>query len=120
MKQSEEAHFRNGALPQTPRFCAFAPGFLDREASCARAPGIPAPESALELRLRRALPYAQVRSVYQGCDVKKLAVYTKHLSHPSAVKNRKKNISRNVCSALKPPRFIAFAPGFLDREASCA
>jgi len=30
------------------------------------APGIPAPESALGLRLRRALPSAQVRSVYQG------------------------------------------------------
>src|SRR5580704_17551087 len=71
MKKSEEDHFRVGALPQTPRFNAFAPGFLDREASCARAPGIPAPESALGLRLRRALPSAQVRSVYQGCKVRK-------------------------------------------------
>jgi len=66
MKKSDEEHLRYGALPHTPRFCAFAPGFLDREASCARAPGIPAPESALGLRLRRALPSAQVRSVYQG------------------------------------------------------
>jgi len=32
----------------------------------ALAPGIPAPESALGLRLRRALPSDQVRSVYQG------------------------------------------------------
>ena len=35
------------------------------------APGIPAPESALGLRLRRALPSAQVRSVYQGGKVTK-------------------------------------------------
>jgi transposase-like protein len=41
MKKSEEEHFRDGDLPQTPRFCAFAPGFLDREPSCARTPGIP-------------------------------------------------------------------------------
>src|SRR5258708_3912737 len=54
-----------GAAPKPPRFIAFAPGFLDREASCARAPGIPAPESALGLRLRRALPSAQGRPVYQ-------------------------------------------------------
>ena len=70
MKKSEQEHFRDGALPQTPRFCAFAPGFLDRKASCARASGIPAPESALGLRLRRALPSAQVRSVYQGWLIK--------------------------------------------------
>ena len=60
-----------GSAPKPPRFTAFAPGFLDREASSARAPEIPAPESALGLRLRRALPYAQVRSVYQGCKVRK-------------------------------------------------
>jgi hypothetical protein len=34
---------------------------LDREASCARSLGIPAPESALGLGLRRALPSAQVQ-----------------------------------------------------------
>ncbi len=33
--------------------------------SYAHTPGIPAPESALGLRLRRALPSAQVRPVYQ-------------------------------------------------------
>ena len=66
-EESEEEHFSGwGAAPKPPRFFAFAPGFLDREASCARTPGIPAPESALGLRLRRALPSAQVRSVYQG------------------------------------------------------
>ena len=54
-----------GLCPLPPRFNAFAPGFLDREASCARTPGIPAPEPALGLRLRRALPSAQVRLVYQ-------------------------------------------------------
>src|ERR1700719_2764547 len=36
-----------GSAPKPPRFIAFAPGFLDREASFARAPEIPAPESAL-------------------------------------------------------------------------
>ena len=66
-EESEQEHFSGwGAAPKPPRFIAFAPGFLDREASCARTPGIPAPESALGLRLRRALPSAQVRSVYQG------------------------------------------------------
>src|SRR5579872_2831944 len=48
-----------GPAPKPPRFNAFAPGFLDREASCARHLGIPAPESALRLRLRRALSSAQ-------------------------------------------------------------
>ena len=70
------------ALPQTPRFSAFAPGFLDRETSCARAPGIPAPESALGLRLRRALPSAQVRSVYQGYTFKKDGRLHKRLDAP--------------------------------------
>ena len=77
VKNSEEEHFRDGgSAPKPPRFCAFAPGFLDREASCARAPGIPAPESALGLRLRRALPSAQVRSVYQGCSHELLRPFT--------------------------------------------
>src|SRR5439155_6629457 len=67
-----EEHFWDGALPQTPRCCAFAPGFLDRKASCARTSGIPAPESALGLRLRRALPSAQVRLVYQGWNRRRL------------------------------------------------
>ena len=65
-----------GLCPLPPRFNAFAPGFLDREASCARAPGIPAPESALGLRLRRALPYAQVRSVYQGWRIRQVWPFT--------------------------------------------
>jgi len=60
-----------GSALKPPRFIAFAPGFLDGEASSARAPEIPARESALGLRLGRALPYAQVRSVYQGCKVRK-------------------------------------------------
>src|SRR5436305_11953110 len=72
MKKSEEEQFWDGALPQTPTFCAFAPGFLDRKASCARTSGIPAPESALGLRLRRALPSAQVRLVYQGWNRRRL------------------------------------------------
>jgi putative transposase len=48
-------------------------GLWKRQATGAkfsRTPGIPAPESALGLRLRSALPYAQVRSVYQGCVIK--------------------------------------------------
>ena len=81
-EDSEQERFLDGALPQTPRFNAFAPGFLDREPSSARAPGIPAPESALGLRLRRALPSAQVRSVYQGYTFKKMAIYTKDLTRP--------------------------------------
>ncbi len=40
-----------GLCPKPLRFSAFAPGFLDRKASCTRASGIPAPESALGLRL---------------------------------------------------------------------
>lgn len=67
-----------GLCPWPPRFNAFAPGFLDREASYARTPGIPAPESALGLRLRRALPSAQVRSVYQGCRVTKVWLFTQN------------------------------------------
>ena len=64
LKHSDQEHFSGwGRRPKPPRFIAFAPGFLDREASCARTPGIPAPESALGLRLRRTLPSAQVRSV---------------------------------------------------------
>ena len=84
MEQSEEEHFWDGdSVPKPLRFCAFAPGFLDREASCARAPGIPAPKSALGLRLRRALPSAQVRLVYQGSTTRNnLAVYTKDLTRP--------------------------------------
>src|SRR4029077_13229805 len=81
-EESEEEHCWDGrSAPKPPRFSAFAPGFLDREASCARHLGIPAPESALGLRLRRALPSAQVRSVYQGYRVRKsVAVYTKNLT----------------------------------------
>src|SRR6202165_625853 len=86
-EESEEEHFLDGgSTPKPPRLSAFAPGFLDREASCARALGIPAPESALGLRLRRALPSAQVRSVYHGYNVRKsVAVYTKSLTR--AIKN---------------------------------
>jgi hypothetical protein len=62
----QERFWDGGAAPKTPEIVRFAPGFLAREASCARPLGVPAPESTLGLRLRRALPSAQVRSVYQG------------------------------------------------------
>jgi hypothetical protein len=65
-EESEEEYFSDGGPSRKlPRFIAFAPGFLGREASSARRLGIPAPESALGLRFRRALPSAQVRPVYQ-------------------------------------------------------
>jgi len=60
MKESEQKRFWEGGLPQTPEIFRFASGFLAREASCARPLGIPAPESALGLCLRRAQPSAQV------------------------------------------------------------
>ena len=83
-EESEEEHFWDGgSAPKPPRFSAFAPGFLGREASCARALGIPAPESALGLRLRRALPSAQVRSVYQGNLQKETGRLHKKLDAPS-------------------------------------
>src|SRR5882762_11195961 len=45
MKNSEKEHFWDGgSAPKPPRFIAFAPGFLGREASSARHLGIPAPE----------------------------------------------------------------------------
>jgi hypothetical protein len=57
VKKSEEEHFWDGgSAPKLPRFSAFAPGFLDREASCARHLGIPAAESALEFHPWRPLP----------------------------------------------------------------
>ena len=43
MKESEPERFWEGGLPQTPEIFRFAPGFLAREASCARPLGIPAP-----------------------------------------------------------------------------
>src|ERR1700719_3476315 len=73
-----------GALPPNPRDLALSrqDSWTERRAA-ARHLGIPAPESALGLRLRRALPSAQVRSVYQGCKVRKsVAVYTKSLTRP--------------------------------------
>ena len=60
-----------GLCPLPPSFNAFAPGFLDRQASCARTPGIPAPELALGLRLRRALPSAQVRQSTRDIQLEK-------------------------------------------------
>ena len=85
MKESEQERFWDGgSAPKPPRFIALRQDSWSERASCARPLGIPAPESALGLRLRRALPSAQVRSVYQGQHGKKnLAVYTKHLTHPS-------------------------------------
>jgi hypothetical protein len=53
-KKSEEEHSGMGRCPK-PEIWRFR----------ARIPG-PAPESALGLHLRRALPSAQVRPVYQG------------------------------------------------------
>ena len=60
-----------GALPPNPEIFALSrqDSWTGRRAR-ARASGIPAPESALGLRLRRALPSAQVRSVYQGWLIK--------------------------------------------------
>ena len=81
-KSEEEQIWDGGSAPKPPRFSAFAPGFLGREASCARPLGIPAPESALGLRLRRALPSAQVRSVYQGCKLKSVSHLHKRLDAP--------------------------------------
>ena len=71
------------ALPPNPRDFALSrqDSWTERRAS-ARSLGIPAPESALGLRLRRALPSAQVRSVYQGRKIRNVAVYTKHLTLP--------------------------------------
>src|ERR1700692_1761386 len=95
-----------GSPPKPPRFIAFAPGFLDREASCARAPGIPAPESALGLRLRRALPSAQVRPVYQDEELETVCPFTQKTCR--AHSNRKRRpisisiIWRRRCG-LPPP-----------------
>ncbi len=51
--------------------------------SCAHTLGIPASESVLRLRLRRALPSAQVRLVYQGLLLTNTkAVYTIKLTNP--------------------------------------
>src|SRR5579863_6372292 len=74
-----------GALPPNPRDLSLSrqDSWTGRRAA-ARHLGIPAPESALGLRLRRALPSAQVRSVYQGRVYKSLAVYTKNLTRPGA------------------------------------
>jgi len=55
-----------GALPPNLRDLALSRQDSWTERRAALALGIPAPESALGLRLRRALPSAQVRSVYQG------------------------------------------------------
>ena len=85
-EQSEEEHFWDrGSAPKPPRFIAFAPGFLDRKASCARAPGIPAPSRRSGCVSAEPYPSAQVRSVYQGCKIRKRpAVYTKNLTRPIA------------------------------------
>src|SRR5579863_9615515 len=74
-----------GALPPNPRDLSLSrqDSWTGRRAA-ARHLGIPAPESALGLRLRRALPSAQVRSVYQGRVYKSLAVYTKNLTRPTS------------------------------------
>jgi transposase len=60
------------ALPPNPRDLSLSrqDSWTERRAALAIS-GIPAPESALGLRLRRALSSAQVRSVYQGCKLKK-------------------------------------------------
>ena len=73
-----------GARPPNPRdFTLCRRDSWTARASWPRSGGIPAPESALGLRPRRALSSAQVRSVYQGRRLKKnLAVYTDHLTHP--------------------------------------
>jgi len=70
------------SAPKPPRFIAFAPGFLDREASFARSPGIPAPER--RSGCVSAAPYPPLGSAQSTRDaLHGLAVYTKHLTRPS-------------------------------------
>jgi hypothetical protein len=60
-----------GFAPNPPRFIALVPKWLDVQGRLSPPPGTSAPESALELRLRRALPSAQVSPAYavkvKGC-----------------------------------------------------
>src|SRR5206468_463504 len=70
-------------LAQHVGLCAFAPGFLDREASCARHLGIPAPEVCARVASPQSPTLRSARSVYQGRRVRKsVAVYTKNLTRP--------------------------------------
>src|SRR6266446_8013116 len=66
MKNRKKSISGMGALPPNLRDLALSRQDSWTERRAALALGIPAPESALGLRLRRALPSAQVRSVYQG------------------------------------------------------
>jgi len=67
MKNRNKNIFGMGALPPNPRDLSLSrQDSWTEEADYTCHLGIPAPESALGLRLRRALPSAQVRSVYQG------------------------------------------------------
>jgi hypothetical protein len=92
-----------GLCPKPRDLALSRQDFLDREMSCAHTPGIPASESALGLlRLRRALPSAQVRSVYQGCVYKTVAVYTKCLTRPVGVTQCERLL-------LSPARPLPFA-----------
>src|SRR5450631_4870599 len=89
MKNRKKSISRMGTLPPNPRDLSLSrqDSWTERRAALALS-GIPAPESALGLRLRRALPSAQVRPVYQGWQLRNLAIYTKNLTQPGDAQAR--------------------------------